>query len=73
MQTRSEDFSCGPFDELREEDIVKGTYTCEAGSEDPSGLDSDEDNDEDENAGSRSLTLTAPFYLSGLIPLLLVL
>jgi hypothetical protein len=38
MQTKSTSFSCTPFDKLRDQQIVKGVYTCRSDQQNPGGL-----------------------------------
>jgi hypothetical protein len=38
MQTKSESFSCDNFNKLRDQDVVKGVYTCRSGQKDPGRL-----------------------------------
>jgi hypothetical protein len=38
MQTTSTSFSCAGFDKLRDEQIVKGVYTCRSDEQNPGGL-----------------------------------
>jgi hypothetical protein len=38
MQTKSTQFSCDNFNKLRDQQVVKGVYTCRSGQKDPGRL-----------------------------------
>lgn len=65
MQTRSTNFSCDGFNDLRDRDIVKGTYECKANEENPTGLDSNgggSGNSTKKNAARGALDPAMPVY-----------
>lgn len=71
MQTTSTTFSCEDFDRLREQDIVKGVYTCLSNQQNPGQLGTNEGSDgnvtKPNAAASLFSSAMVPYSFSGLV------
>lgn len=77
LQTRSTNFSCEEFDDLRDRDILKGVYTCRSNEENPGSLGTNvgsSGNSTRPNAAPRIFKSAVPTYsFCGLIVFMLFL
>lgn len=65
MQTTSTNFSCVAFDKLRDQQIVKGVYTCRSNQQNPGGLGTNvgsSGNSTKKNAAPKTLHAAVPVY-----------
>lgn len=45
MQTTSTEFSCNPFDDAQNKEVIKGVYSCRSGEKDPGRLGTNQGSD----------------------------
>ncbi len=77
MQTKSTNFSCTPFDKLRDQQVVKGVYTCRSDQQNPGGLGTNvgsSGNSTKKSAAPNTFSTAVPTYsFFGLIAFLFML
>ena len=76
MQTTSEEFSCDPFDEAQNKEVIKGVYSCRSGEKDPGRLGTNQGSD-GKNGNKKGAAATfspslSLYSLVGLAPLFML-